>query len=182
MTLHNILFYFLQHHLPPQPARLKYVGANDELLLEDQMQRIKLTGNISPKELVTGGMGREAREGGRRGRRGARGEGEGGGERGRGGREERGRGGGTEIRRVKSRLDCSDLQVLLLVFWVRSFAVVSLRWRTTVLLSCLSKMSLATWKPMEKTSEEGQVGQERRGEERSASVRRGGKGGELGSV
>ena len=78
MTLHNILFYFLQHHLPPQPARLKYVGANDELLLEDQMQRIKLTGNISPKELVTGGMGREAREGGRRGRRGARGEGEGG--------------------------------------------------------------------------------------------------------
>lgn len=83
---------------------------------------------------------------------------------------------------MKSRLDCSDLQVLLLVFWVRSFAVVSLRWRTTVLLSCLSKMSLATWKPMEKTSEEGQVGQERRGEERSALVRRGGKGGELGSV
>ena len=91
--------------------------------------------------------------------------------------DERGEGGGeggTEIRRVKGRLDCSSLQVLLLVFWVRSFAVVSLRWRTTVLLSCLSKMSLATWKPMEKTSEEGDgTGEEMR---RSASVRRGGKG------
>ena len=103
MTLHNILFYFLQHHLPPQPARLKYVGVNDELLLEDQMQRIKLTGNISPKELVTGGMGREAREGGRRGRRGARGEGEGGrrgeGEGGRRGEGEGGRGEGEGGRR-----------------------------------------------------------------------------------
>lgn len=62
------MFYFLQHHLPPQPARLKYVGASDELLLEDQMQRIKLTGNISPKELVTGEMGPHG-EGGRRGER-----------------------------------------------------------------------------------------------------------------
>ena len=58
------MFYFLQHHLPPQPARLKYVGASDELLLEDQMQRIKLTGNISPKELVTGGMGPRGEGGG----------------------------------------------------------------------------------------------------------------------
>ena len=110
MTLH-VLSYFLQHHLAPQPARLKYVGANDELLLEDQMQRITLTGNISHKELVTGERGR-------------------------------GRGGG----RVK--FGCSDLQVLLLVFWVRSFAAVSLRWRTTVLLNYLNKMSSATWKPM----------------------------------
>ena len=79
---------------------------------------------------------------------------------------------------MKGRLDCSDLQVLLLVFWVRSFAVVSLRWRTTVLLSCLSKMSLATWKPMEKTSEEGDgTGEEMR---RSALVKRGGKGESLG--
>ena len=56
MTLH-VMSYFLQHHLAPQPARLKYVGTNDELLLEDQMQRITLTGNISPKELVTGKWG-----------------------------------------------------------------------------------------------------------------------------
>ena len=66
MTL-CVLSYFLQHHLAPQPARLKYVGANDELLLEDQMQRITLTGNISPKELVTGegeeGEGERGREG-----------------------------------------------------------------------------------------------------------------------
>lgn len=33
---------------------MKYVGGNDELLLEDQMQRVMLTGNISSKELVTG--------------------------------------------------------------------------------------------------------------------------------
>jgi len=33
---------------------VKYVGGNDELLLEDQMQRVMLTGNISSKELVTG--------------------------------------------------------------------------------------------------------------------------------
>jgi len=38
----------------PQPPRVKYVGGNDELLLEDQMQRVMLTGNISSKELVTG--------------------------------------------------------------------------------------------------------------------------------
>lgn len=43
-----------QHHLVPQPPRVKYVGGNDELLLEDQMQRVMLTGNISSKELVTG--------------------------------------------------------------------------------------------------------------------------------
>jgi len=42
------------HHLVPQPPRVKYVGGNDELLLEDQMQRVMLTGNISSKELVTG--------------------------------------------------------------------------------------------------------------------------------
>ena len=92
MTLH-VISYFLQHHLAPQPARLKYVGTNDELLLEDQMQRITLTGNISPKELVTGeGM--------------------------------RGEGGGRDR---NEKFGCSDLQVLLLVFWVRSFAAVSLR-------------------------------------------------------
>lgn len=43
-----------QHHLVSQPPRVKYVGGNDELLLEDQMQRVMLTGNISSKELVTG--------------------------------------------------------------------------------------------------------------------------------
>ena len=122
MTL-RVLSYFLQHHLAPQPARLKYVGANDELLLEDQMQRITLTGNISPKELVTG----EGEEGE--------------GERGRDWK--------------KGKFGCSDLQVLLLVFWVRSFAAVSLKWRTTVLLTCLNKMNSATWKLMKKTSEEG---------------------------
>ena len=125
MTLH-VMSYFLQHHLAPQPARLKYVGTNDELLLEDQMQRITLTGNISPKELVTGEWGGE-----------------------KGGRDRNWR---------NEKFGCSDLQVLLLVFWVRSFAAVFLRWRTIVLLTCLNKMNSATWKLMKRTSEEGRGG------------------------
>ena len=45
-----------------------------------------------------------------------------------------------------------------MVFWVRSFAAVSLRWRTIVLLTCLNKMNSATWKLMKRTSEEGRRG------------------------
>ena len=43
-----------QHHLIPQPPRVKYVGVNDQLILEDQVQRVTLTGNTPSRDLVTG--------------------------------------------------------------------------------------------------------------------------------
>ena len=46
-----------QHHLVPPPPRAKYIGSNDELILEDQMQRVTLCGNIPSEEMVTGIMG-----------------------------------------------------------------------------------------------------------------------------
>ena len=56
-----------QRNLVPQPSRVKYVGSNDELILEDQMQRVTLTGNISTEEMITGVvaalLGKELRNG-----------------------------------------------------------------------------------------------------------------------
>lgn len=56
-----------QHHLVPQPPRAKYVGSNDELVLEDRMQRAALCGNIPSDDLVTGivaaVLGKELRNG-----------------------------------------------------------------------------------------------------------------------
>ena len=43
-----------QHHLTPHPPRTKYVGVNDQLILEDEVQRITLTGNLPSRDLVTG--------------------------------------------------------------------------------------------------------------------------------
>ena len=43
-----------QHHLTPHPPRTKYVGVNDKLILEDEVQRITLTGNLPSRDLVTG--------------------------------------------------------------------------------------------------------------------------------
>ena len=40
--------------LPPQPPRSKYIAPSDELILEDQLQRVTLCGDISTEELVTG--------------------------------------------------------------------------------------------------------------------------------
>lgn len=57
-----------QYQLTPQPPPpIKYIGANDQLILEDQVQRVTLCGNISPSDFVTGVViglyGRELRNG-----------------------------------------------------------------------------------------------------------------------
>lgn len=38
----------------PQPVVKNYVGENDEIVLEDEVQRIQLIGNIDIPTLVTG--------------------------------------------------------------------------------------------------------------------------------
>lgn len=44
----------VQHNLVPQPPMPKYVHPSDELILEDELQRIKLVGDIEVAKLVTG--------------------------------------------------------------------------------------------------------------------------------
>lgn len=59
-----------QHNLVPQPPQPKYVHPSDELILEDELQRIKLLGNVEVAKLVTGRARRWGRAGLRRHRHG----------------------------------------------------------------------------------------------------------------
>ncbi|XP_068244383.1 DNA polymerase delta subunit 2 [Palaemon carinicauda] len=43
-----------EHHLMPQPVLEKYVSKEDEIILEDELQRIQLVGNVDVPKLVTG--------------------------------------------------------------------------------------------------------------------------------
>lgn len=43
-----------EHQLIPQPLRTVFTDDNDQLILEDELQRIRLLGDLSPHNVITG--------------------------------------------------------------------------------------------------------------------------------
>lgn len=43
-----------EHQLVPQPQRTEFTDDEDQLVLEDELQRIKLLGDLSPHDVITG--------------------------------------------------------------------------------------------------------------------------------
>ena len=51
-----MLFHVFQHNLPPQPIGSKYTSDGDKLILEDELQRIILVGELKVQSSVTGSV------------------------------------------------------------------------------------------------------------------------------
>ncbi len=49
-----MLLMFLQHYLAPQPVGGRFISSDDVLILEDELQRIILLGDIEKQSVVTG--------------------------------------------------------------------------------------------------------------------------------
>lgn len=54
LTFFLLCFYSFQHQLLPLPPKARHVSSSDFLILEDELQRILLIGNIQAGEFVTG--------------------------------------------------------------------------------------------------------------------------------
>lgn len=54
MIMWQMQWFCLQHQLIPQPPRTHFFDDSDQLILEDELQRIRLVGNLDVHLVVTG--------------------------------------------------------------------------------------------------------------------------------